>query len=43
MSHVLGPFTAEEAKAIAEPLEGAVEAAAWVMEYGLESAMNHFN
>ena len=43
VSHVLGPFTAEEAKAIEEPLERAVAAAAWVMEYGLESAMNHFN
>lgn len=43
VSHVLGPFTADEAKAIEEPLERAVEAVAWRIEYGLESAMNRFN
>ena len=43
VSHVLGPFTTEEAKAIEEPLERAVEAVAWVVEFGLESAMNRFN
>jgi len=43
VSYVLGPFTAEEAKAIEEPLERAVEAITWMIEYGLGSTMNRFN
>ena len=40
---VLGPFTPEEAKVIRETIDRAVEAVAWVAQYGLEVAMNRYN
>ena len=43
VSHVLGPFTPQEAQMIGETLEQAAEAVLWTVEFGLESAMNRFN
>ena len=40
---VLGSFTSEEAKVAREAIDRAAEAVAWVVQHGLESAMNEYN
>lgn len=43
ISFVLGRFAPEEAEAINEAIERAVEAMDWMLQHGLESAMNRYN
>ena len=40
---VLGRFTKEEAKLVMDAMGQAVEAVAWTLQHGLESAMNRYN
>lgn len=43
VSFVLGSFAREEVKAIKAAIDQATEAVEWILEHGLESAMNRFN
>ena len=43
ISHVLGTFTRAEAEVVREATERAAEVVVWVLEHGMESAMNRYN
>jgi len=43
ISHVLETFTSEERRVMEEATGLAAEAVAWLVQYGLESAMNKYN
>lgn len=42
-SFVLGDFAAEEQNVVTRAVDLAVEAVTWILEHGLESAMNRYN